>query len=149
MRYLLILSICVGAYILSQVVPSPEGDHPMYYVFNSSWALLVLLSVIIVDRTNIVYGIAILELGAIFLNFVTLYNGLSYKNFFYHNYNYILMNINVSEAILLLLGAPWRGVYTRIKSGMDSLFKLVAYDDKFSYRVMGNCSDNLIEDPKC
>ncbi len=119
MKYLLVVAICVGVFVVSQIIP--QSDDERFYLINSSWSLLVIFSVTFIQRTRTVIAVCIIESIITVVNLITCIDYLNGKGSPYAVYPTIINSLNATEALVLLIGAPWIGAYNRLAAVAGNL----------------------------
>jgi len=112
MKYLVILGMCVWVFFLSHVLPQAEGQW--YFAVQASWSFVIILGIYEVEHSDLTDRIYKLNMAALALNGLAAIGYTSDSQFFYTHYEVILNAINISEALVLVHGAPWDGIISRL-----------------------------------
>jgi len=113
-NYSRIATICIAVYFSSQFLPQADGTW--FYAIQGCWSSFVFLSVLEIQRSRLTFTIAGIEYCAVLLNLLACFGYLTSIDFYYRNYPAILTALNVTELIVLIIGAPWHGILTRFQS---------------------------------
>lgn len=117
LKYLLVVSVCVGVFVISQIIPQ-SGDE-RFYLINSSWSLLVIFLVTRIQRTKTIFAICVIESIMTIVNLITCIDYLNGKGSPYAFYPTIINSLNAIEAVVLIIGAPWIGAYNRLSAAIS------------------------------
>jgi len=116
------MTVFVLVYFLGELVTGP--DNEWFYAVHGLWSLLIVMLLLTIDRSKVIFAVCVLEMGHIIVNFITCFyylGGNFSTNFMYVNYPLILNVLDGLEAIILFIGAPWGGVFKRIKRIFGSI----------------------------
>jgi len=118
LKYIYILTICLLVAYFSKIAPYPDSEW--FFITQNFWSLGIIFSVWWIQRSNLTKKIICIEGAVIFLNIFAFWADMNPSNFFYHNYEIILILLNLTEAIVLIMGAPWNGLHV----GFSALWRV-------------------------
>ena len=119
MKYLCILITCLSLHLIPYGLDNIGfyllGTDAWFYALNAAWSTLIVLVILAIQRSKLTFIITAIETSALFVNFVTVLNGLAFDQFFYRNYDIMLDSLIVIELLVLLYWILWRGIYNGYK----------------------------------
>lgn len=77
--------------------------------------------ILAIDDNWLALTITGIEVLALILNIMGVIGYLTPMDFFYLHYEVILDTLNITEALILFIGAPWHGIFNRCQSVWGSI----------------------------
>lgn len=118
MRWLLLCAACLGVYWAPVLIGPADG--PTFFVANASWSLLLIGLALRISTSRTALAVAVLEMSAIALNLVCLWQYLTTTGWLYGAYGEVIDAIVIAEIVALAMGAPWNGVYRVVRERWGS-----------------------------
>ncbi len=111
--------VCIGVYSIPQTLPA--ADKAMFFIHQGWWSLGAVMLILAIDDNWLALTITGIEVLALILNIMGVIGYLTPMDFFYAHYEVILDTLNITEALILLIGAPWHGIFNRCQSVWGSV----------------------------
>ena len=107
-QWILLIVLCAGVYFIPGYLPVLDGGE--YYLHQGSWSLLAAFVALRIYHGPATIAIASIEALSIFLAGMTYQSAPAHPEFLDLYYN-IVNSLACIEALILLLGAPWGGIF--------------------------------------
>jgi len=115
MKYLCILITCFSLHLIPYGLGTIGfyllGSDSWFYVANAAWSTLIVYVILTIQKSKLTFIIAAIEISGLFVNFFTVFNGLTYDQLLYREYDMISSGLILIELLVLLYWIPWRGIY--------------------------------------
>jgi len=131
MKYCSIAAIVVAVFFLGKYLP--PGHGAWFYATQSLWSLVVVMSVLSIERTKLTKSISGIEITIMLLNLAACIEYPTSATFYYDGYPATLNVLNFIVFLALIFGSPWaNGIIRRLQELRNDLI----YSYASGYRLI-------------
>lgn len=121
-QWLAMVGACVGIYLASTFLPSPDGSG--WFTYQAIWSTCAIWVVLRISTSKPAIFISLIELSAIIINTIAYTDYMRGGGLFYQYCVEAHIVLNVIEAFVLVIGAPWNGMASLFRPlGVGHLFR--------------------------